>query len=151
MNSVCVWYSSPMYVFTGCDPSLHSWVSVSGHFNGLAAVAFLPSPRAPAKSMWEPRSPPLLSHWNDEATPPISLHEESHPVNTYLLYIFKIASGWQEYTVALISIRKNYYAFVPIINSLRQQGCLSTSFSRLERDIRRRGAFTWYWIQMHFR
>jgi len=50
------------YVFTGCAPPLHSGVYVSGHFNGLAAVAFLPPPRSPAKSMREPRFPPLLSH-----------------------------------------------------------------------------------------
>jgi len=76
-------YIDEMYVFTGCAPPLHSDVYVAGHFNDLAAVAFLPPPRSPAISMREPRSPPLLGHWNDEATPPISLHGEAHPVNTY--------------------------------------------------------------------
>jgi hypothetical protein len=51
-----------MYVFRWCASPFHSGVYVSGHFNDLAAVAFLPPPRSPAKSMREPRSPPLLSH-----------------------------------------------------------------------------------------
>jgi len=67
-------------MFTGFAPPLHSGVYVSGHFKDLAAVAFLPPPRSPAKSMREPWPPPLLSHWNDEATPPISLHGETNPV-----------------------------------------------------------------------
>jgi hypothetical protein len=50
------------YVFTGHASPFHSDVYVSGHFKNLAAVAFLPPPRSPAKSMREPRSPPLLSH-----------------------------------------------------------------------------------------
>jgi hypothetical protein len=50
-----------LYAFTGYTPSLHSGVYVSGHFNNLAAAAFLPPPRSPAKSMGEPRSSPLLS------------------------------------------------------------------------------------------
>ena len=50
------------YVFRGCAPPFHFGVYVSGHFNDLAAVAFLPPPRSPAKSLREPRSPPLLSH-----------------------------------------------------------------------------------------
>ena len=70
-------------MFRGCTPPLHSGVYVSGHFNNLAAVAFLPPPRSPAKSMREPRSPPLLNHWIDEVTPPISLFGEVHPLNTY--------------------------------------------------------------------
>jgi len=37
-----------MYIFTGFSP-VHSGVCVSGHFNDLAAVAFLPPPRSPAK------------------------------------------------------------------------------------------------------
>jgi len=74
--------SSGMFVFTGCTPPLHFGVYVSVHFNNLAAGAFLPPPRSPAKSMREPRSPPLLSHWNDEATSPISLRGGVHPVNT---------------------------------------------------------------------
>jgi len=49
-------------VFTGFAPPLHSGVYVSGHFNELAAVAFLPPPRSLAKTMREPRSPPLLTH-----------------------------------------------------------------------------------------
>jgi len=53
------------YVFTGCDSPFHSGVYVSGHFNDLAAVAFLP-------------------------TPPISLHEEAHPVNTYDVNTYEI-------------------------------------------------------------
>jgi hypothetical protein len=51
-----------LYVFRGCAPPLHFDVYVSGYFNDLAAVAFLPPPRSPAKNMREPRSPPLLSH-----------------------------------------------------------------------------------------
>ena len=51
-----------MYVFRGYAPPFHSGVYVSGHFNDLAAVAFLPPPRSPAKSMREPRSLPLLNH-----------------------------------------------------------------------------------------
>ena len=51
-----------LYVFKGYASPLHSGVYVSGHFNALAAVAFLPPPRSPAKSMREPRSPPLLNH-----------------------------------------------------------------------------------------
>ncbi len=46
----------------GCAPPLHFDVYVSGYFNDLAAVAFLPPPRSPAKNMREPRSPPPLSH-----------------------------------------------------------------------------------------
>ena len=34
--------TSFLYVFTGCAPPLYSSVYVSGHFNDLAAVAFLP-------------------------------------------------------------------------------------------------------------
>jgi len=34
--------TSFLYVFTGCAPPLYSGVYVSGHFNDLAAVAFLP-------------------------------------------------------------------------------------------------------------
>ena len=41
---------------------VHLGVCVSGHFNNLAAVAFLPPPRSPAKNMREPRFPPLLSY-----------------------------------------------------------------------------------------
>ena len=63
----------------GCALPFHSGVYVSGHFNDLAAVAFLPPPRSPASSSLEPRSPPLLSKWNDEATPPTSLHGKAHP------------------------------------------------------------------------
>jgi hypothetical protein len=37
------------HVFRGCDPPFHSDVYVSGHFNNLAAVAFLTPPRSPAK------------------------------------------------------------------------------------------------------
>jgi hypothetical protein len=33
----------------GCAPPFHSDVYVSGHFNNLVAVAFLPPPRSPAK------------------------------------------------------------------------------------------------------
>ena len=66
-------YGTCLYVFTGFALPLHSGVYVSGHFNNLAAVAFLPPPRSPAKSMREPRSPPLLSNWNNEATPPTRL------------------------------------------------------------------------------
>jgi len=44
--------------------------------------------------------------------------------------------------IVISYIFKNYYAFVPIINFIRQQGHLrdypkQTHFSRLERDIRR--------------
>ena len=42
-----------LYVFTGWAPPFHSGVYVPGHFNDLAAVAFLPPPRSPAKSMRE--------------------------------------------------------------------------------------------------
>ncbi len=45
----------------GVRSPLHFDVYVSGYFNDLAAVAFLPPPRSPAKNMREPRSPPLLS------------------------------------------------------------------------------------------
>ena len=51
-----------LYVFTGRAPPFHSGVYVPGHFKDLAAVAFLPPPRSPARSMREPRSPPPLSH-----------------------------------------------------------------------------------------
>ena len=51
-----------MFVFTGGASPFHSGVYVSGHFNDLAAGAFLPPPRSPAKNMREPRSPPRLSH-----------------------------------------------------------------------------------------
>jgi len=81
-----------VYVFTGCAPPLHSGVYVSGHFNDLAAVAFLPPPRSPAKSMRKPRSPPLLSHWNNEATPSILLHGKPHPLNTYHYSIIPMVS-----------------------------------------------------------
>jgi hypothetical protein len=37
------------YVFRGCASPFHSGVYVSGHFNNLAAGAFLPPPRSPAK------------------------------------------------------------------------------------------------------
>ena len=50
------------YVFTGYASPLHFGVCVSGHFNNVAAVAFLPPPRSPAKTMRELRSPPLLIH-----------------------------------------------------------------------------------------
>ena len=60
-------------MFRGCTPPLHFDVYVSGYFNDLVAVAFLPPPRSPAKNMREPRPPPLLSHWNNEATPPTRL------------------------------------------------------------------------------
>jgi len=60
-------------VFRGRASPFHFAVYVSGHFNNLAAGAFLPPLRSPAKSMREPRSPPLLSHWNNEATPPTRL------------------------------------------------------------------------------
>ncbi len=64
-----VWYVSlglyhmknELHVHGVCFP-VHSHVCVSGHFNDLAAVAFLPPPRSPAKSMREPRFPPPLSH-----------------------------------------------------------------------------------------
>ncbi len=36
-------------MFRGCAPPLHFDVYVSGYFNDLAAVAFLPPPRSPAK------------------------------------------------------------------------------------------------------
>ena len=74
-------------MFTGCVSPFHSGVFVSGHFKDLAAVAFLPPPRSPAKNMREPWSPPLLSHWIDEATSPISLNEKAHPVNAYDTHI----------------------------------------------------------------
>ena len=61
MIKSCFDFIKNKYVFTGLAPPLHSGVYVSGHFNDLAAVAFLPPPRSPAKSMREPRSPPLLS------------------------------------------------------------------------------------------
>jgi len=40
-----------MYVFTGRVLPFHSGVCVSGHFSDLAAVAFLPPLRSPAKSI----------------------------------------------------------------------------------------------------
>ncbi len=36
----------------------HSDVYVPGHFNNLAAVAFLPPPRSPAKKAWGSRGLP---------------------------------------------------------------------------------------------
>jgi len=51
-----------MYVFRGYASPIHFAVYVSGYFNDLAAGAFLPPPRSPAKSMRESRSPPLLSY-----------------------------------------------------------------------------------------
>jgi hypothetical protein len=50
-----------MLVFTRRALPFLSDVYVSGHFNDLPAGAFLPPPRSPAKSMREPRSPPMLS------------------------------------------------------------------------------------------
>ena len=38
-----------MYVFRGYAPPFHSDVYVSGHLNNLAAGAFLPPLRSPAK------------------------------------------------------------------------------------------------------
>jgi len=49
-------------VFTGRVSPIHFGDYVAGHFNNLAAVAFLPPSRSPAKSIQEPRSPPLLNH-----------------------------------------------------------------------------------------
>ncbi len=61
-GDVFILYIGVLYVFRGYAYPLHSDVYVTGHFNDLAAVAFLPPPRSPAKSMREPRSPPLLNH-----------------------------------------------------------------------------------------
>jgi len=68
-----------MFVFTWRALPFHLGVCVSGHFKDLAAGAFLPPPRSPAKNSREPRSPPPLSQRNDEATPPISFHGKITP------------------------------------------------------------------------
>jgi len=75
-----------LYVFRGQSFPLHFGVSVAGFFFEFAVVAFLPPPRSPAKNMREPRSPPLLSHWKYEATPPITLRENNRPLNSYDLF-----------------------------------------------------------------
>ena len=83
-----LWKASFLVCVQGVYLPVSLWCLRVWSFQWLSSGGIPAPPRSPEKSMREPRSPPLLSHWNNEATPPISLHEK-HTHWTRTIFLLK--------------------------------------------------------------